>query len=154
MLRKITWGCILSLLVFIPSILAAQDMVPGKWWHDKAIINELNLTVEERAKLDEKYTESRRRMISLKGEVEKHRFELELLLDAEDIDKQKIMERYDSLERARTELSKQRFEMLVNVRETIGAERFQNLKFVHQKKVKARKDFLKDKKFHTGKDRN
>ena len=133
MLRKNVWIGLLFLVVFLPSTLLAQGMMMhGKWWHDKTIMNELELTDVERQVLDEKYTESRRKLIDLKSEIEKHRFELELLLGAEDLDKQMIMERYDSLELSRSKLSKQRFAMLMEVRETIGAERFQELKTMHR----------------------
>jgi len=92
----------------------------------------LNLTDSEKKEIDEKYTESRRKMIELKYEIEKQRFELDILLGTQDADKQKILERFDSLEQARKNLSKARFEMLLEVRETIGAERFQELKGVHR----------------------
>ena len=133
MLRKKVWIGLIFLVVFMPSTLLARGMMMhGKWWHNKSILAELELTDTERQVLDEKYTENRRKMIELKSEIEKHRFELELLLGAQDLDKQMIMERYDSLEQTRTKLSKQRFAMLMEVRETIGAERFQELKAMHR----------------------
>jgi Spy/CpxP family protein refolding chaperone len=132
MLRKSVWIGLLLLVVFLPSTLLARGMMHGKWWNDKSIVKELNLTDSEKKEIDEKYTESRRRMIELKYEIEKQRFELDILLGTQDADKQKILERFDSLEQARKNLSKARFEMLLEVRETIGAERFQELKGVHR----------------------
>ena len=64
-------------------------------------------------------------MIDLKSQIEKNRFELDLLLGMKVMDREKIMEHYGNLEEARTKLSKQRFEMLLGVRETLGAEQFQ-----------------------------
>jgi len=144
MLRKKAWIGLLFLFVFLPSTLLAQEMMHGKWWHDKEIIHDLELTDGERKVLDEKYNESRREMIDLKSEVEKQRFELDLLLSTKDADKQKIMERYNSLEQARTKLSSQRFEMLLDIRETLGAERFQELKLMHRDRD--RKDTKKSRR--------
>ncbi|KPK00423.1 MAG: hypothetical protein AMJ60_01470 [Desulfobacterales bacterium SG8_35] len=140
MLRKNAWIGLLLLVVFLPANLLAQEMMHGKWWRDKSIIQELGLTDREEKVLEEKYIESRRKMINLKSEIEKHRFELDLLLGAKDMDKQEIMERYDSLEQARAELSKVRFEMLLDVRETIGVERFQDLKFMHRDRDRRDRD--------------
>lgn len=132
MLRKSVWSGLLFLVVFLPSTLLAQEMMPGKWWYDKTIIRELQLTENEKKELDNKYIENRRKMIDLKSQIEKNRFELDLLLSTKDMDKEKVMEYYENLEQARGELSRQRFEMLIGVRETIGAERFQELKSMHR----------------------
>jgi hypothetical protein len=140
MLRKNVWIGLLLLIVFLPSTLLAQEMMHGKWWRNKSIIQELELTDGEEKILEEKYVESRRKMIVLKNEIEKQRFELDLLLGAKDVDKQKIMERYNSLEQARADLSKVRFEMLMDVRETIGVERFQDLKFMHRDRDRRARD--------------
>ena len=146
MLRKNAWIGLLLLLVFLPSTTLAQEMVHGKWWRNKSIIQELELTANEEKILEDKYVHSRRKMIDLKSEIEKQRFELDLLLGAKDVDKQEIMERYNSLEQARAKLSKVRFEMLMDVRETIGVERFQDLKFMQRDRDRHYRDRNKIKK--------
>ena len=132
MLIKRAFTGVLFLLVFLPSTLLAQGMMYGKWWHDKSIMQELGLTDEETKKLDENYNASRRKMIDLKSDVEKQRFELDLLLGAQKADREKILSSYESLEQARQKLSRERFEMFMGVRETIGAERFQELKLMRR----------------------
>jgi Spy/CpxP family protein refolding chaperone len=138
MLRKSVWSGLLFLVVFLPSTLLAQEIMPGKWWQDKTIIKELKLTENEKKELDNKYIENRRKMIDLKSQIEKNRFELDILLGMKVMDKKKVMEYYGNLEQARGKLSRQRFEMLIGVRETIGAERFQELKTLHR--ARGRKD--------------
>jgi Spy/CpxP family protein refolding chaperone len=145
MLRKNAWVGLLFLLVFLPSTLMAQGLMHGKWWYDNSIRQELKLTDDETKVLDEKYTESRRKMIDFKSEVEKQRFEMDILLGAQDMDKQKILERYESLEQARRKLSRERFEMFMAIREIIGAERFQELKLMQRdQKRKGSKGFAHD----------
>jgi len=136
MLRKNAWIGLLLLVVFLPSTLLAQEMMHGKWWQNKKIAEELNLSDSEKQILDKKYTESRRNLIDLKSAVEKERFELGLLLDTQDMDKAKVIERYDSLEKARTSLAKERFGLLMEVRETLGVERYQELKAMHRNREK------------------
>jgi hypothetical protein len=140
MLRKNAWFVLVLFVVFLPSTLLAQEMMHGKWWNNSSMAEELKLTDSERKVLDEKYTESRRRMIDLKTEVEKERLELDIILDQQDANKDRISERYDSLEKARAKLSKERFGLLIEVREIIGVERFQELKAMHRSRTRNKMD--------------
>ena len=139
MLRKKAWFVLVMLAVLLPSTLLAQEMMHGKWWNNSAVADEVKLTDTERERLDAKYTEGRRGMIDLKSEVEKERLELDIILDKQDANKDQITERYNSLEKAREKLSKERFGMFLEMREIIGAERFQTLKEIHRSK-KGKKD--------------
>ena len=153
MLRKSVWSGLLLLVVFLPSTLLGQGMMHGKWWHDKSIVDELELTDSEKQDLDEKYIDGRRKMIDLKSEIEKQRFELDLLLGASDADKREVMERFGSLEEARAKLSRARFEMIMEVREIIGAERFLELKSMHRDRDrKDAKRFSKDRSYYKERD--
>ena len=153
MLRKSSWCGWLFLVVFLPATLLAQDTMHGKWWYNKEIVNELELTDREKKDLEEKYIESRRKMIDLKSEIEKQRFELDLLLGSSNADKQEIMARFGNLEQARSKLSRTRFGMLMEVREIIGPERFQKLKSMHRERSrKDTKRFSKDRSSYRERD--
>ena len=60
-------------------------------------------------------------------------FELENLLENKVLDEAAVMEQFKKLERARGNLSTERFNFILGVRKTIGLERFQRLKMFHQK---------------------
>ena len=152
MLRKNAWFVLVLLVVFLPSTLLAQEMMHGKWWNNKALAEQLELTDSERKVLDGKYTESRRKMIDLKSEVEKERLELDIVLDKQDASRDQIAERFDRLEKARAKLSKTRFGLLIEVREVIGVARFQELKAMHRSRAGNRMDRrFKDGASHRGK---
>ncbi|KPJ98916.1 MAG: hypothetical protein AMJ60_06750 [Desulfobacterales bacterium SG8_35] len=138
MLRKNVWMAVALFWIFLPSALLAQEMMHGKWWQNKVMAEQLELTDSERKILDEKYTESRRKLIDLKSEVEKERLELDILLDSKEVNRGQIFERYDSLEEARAKLSKERFSLLIEVRDIIGIERFQELKLMHRDRDRER----------------
>jgi Spy/CpxP family protein refolding chaperone len=140
MLRKIAWFVLVLFVVFLPSTLLAQKMMHGKWWNNSEVADELKLTDGERKILEEKYTDGRRKMIDLKSEVEKERLELDIVLENPDASKSQIVERYDNLENARKKLSKERFWLLIEVREVIGAERFQSLKEMHRSRTRDKMD--------------
>ena len=154
MLRKRIWLGLLFVVVFMPSTILAQGMMHGKWWHDSSIVQGLQLTEAEKKELDEKYIESRRKMIEFKSEIEMQRFELDLLLGSTDADRQKIMARFNSLEQVRDELSSTRFEMLLEIREIIGPERFQELNTIYRdRKRKDKKGFRNDRTYDRDNDR-
>lgn len=132
MLKKSVWLGVLFFIVFLPVTLPAAGLMHGKWWHDRSIVAALELKDAEKKDLEERYSESRRKMIEQKSEVEMQRFELDLLLGSPDVAQQQIMKRYESLEQARAKLSRTRFEMLLEVRKIIGPERFQSLKSMHR----------------------
>ena len=136
MLRTKTWFAMLLLVVFLPSTIMAQEMMHGKWWNNSSMADELKLTESEKKRLDEKYIEGRRKMIDLKSAVEKERLELDFALERQDTDKTRIKDHYDRLEKARTELSKARFGLLIEMRDIIGVERFQTLKQMHRSRTR------------------
>lgn len=145
MLKKNVWLGFLFLVVFLPATVPAAGMMPGKWWHDRSIVDKLELKDAERKDLEMRYIESRRKMIDQKSEVEMQRFELDLLLGSMNVDRQKIMNRFESLEQARAKLSRTRFEMLLEVRKIIGPERFQVLKNMHRDRRRKSREVLTGK---------
>jgi Spy/CpxP family protein refolding chaperone len=152
MLSKNAWFALALLVAFMPTTLLAQEMMHGKWWNDRAVAEEMKLTDSERKNLDQQYTDSRRRMVDLKSKVEKERLELDIALDKEGADKKQINERYEKLEKARSELSKERFRLLTEVRDIVGVERFQTLKSMHRNKKRDRMDRGFKDKSHWRKD--
>jgi Spy/CpxP family protein refolding chaperone len=132
MLRTKTWFVLVLLIVFLPATVMAQGMMRGKWWNDNSMAEELHLTDSERNRLNEKYVEGRRKMIDLMSAVEKERLELDIALDNPDADKARINEHYAKLEKARAELSKARFDLIIEMRDIIGVGRFQTLQDMHR----------------------
>jgi Spy/CpxP family protein refolding chaperone len=126
-----------SLLIFIvlllvPMIGLAQDMPHGKWWRSQRAAKHLDLTEEETARLDEKFVESRRKLIDLKSNVERQQFELDNLLESEVLDEAAMMEQFKKLETARADLSTERFSFLLQVRHILGFERFLKIKALQE----------------------
>ena len=76
--------------------------------------------------------ESRRKLIDLKRDVEKERFELETLLERQQLDEDAVKKQHKRLEKTRINLSDERFKLIMQSRKILGNERFQELK-VHMK---------------------
>ena len=146
MLGKKLGAILLVFLLFSPSVLFGQDMMDGKWWQSKRVTEELKITDDEKSRLNDTYTASRRELITLKSNVEMVRFELDNLLDQRDAKKKDIVGQFDRLETARGSLSLERFNLLLGVREIVGIERYQLLKALHRMKRDKRTKRSNDKR--------
>jgi len=142
-------GALFLCLVVLPAFGLAQDMPYGKWWRIPRVEKQLELTDEDKAKLEEKFVESRRKLIDLKSNVEREQFELDNLLDGESLDEGAVMDQFRKLEQARGDLSAERFSFLLEVRRVLGFERFHKIKTLYElrQQRKARKgDHLSPRK--------
>lgn len=128
MLKKVLIAALLILLIGLPGAVSAQDVPSGKWWYNKKVVQNLNLTQKEVGQLDRLYEDSHRRLIDLKSAVKREQFELDTLLGKEPVDDTKVRKQFKRLEKARTDLADERLGFIIRVREIIGADRFQQLK--------------------------
>ncbi len=128
MLKKVLIAPLLILLISLPELVLAQDVPSGKWWYNKKVVKNLNLTPKEVRQLDRLYVDSHRKLIDLKSAVKREQFELDTLLGKEPVDDAKVRKQFKRLEKARTDLANERLGFVIRVREIIGADRFQQLK--------------------------
>ncbi|NIO05765.1 MAG: periplasmic heavy metal sensor [Proteobacteria bacterium] len=89
---------------------------------------QLNLNDEEKGALDELFLDNRRKLIDLKGTMERERLELENVFEKESLDEPAVMAQFKRLEDARANLATERFRFVIEVRKMIGYDRFQSLK--------------------------
>jgi Spy/CpxP family protein refolding chaperone len=133
MLTKVWIGILFIFMISLPGSATGQDVPSGKWWYNKRVVQNLNLTQKEIRQLDQLYAESHRKLIKLKNAVEREQFELDELLDNKTVDDAKVRKQFKRLESARTDLADERLGFVIGVREIIGAERFQQLKTSYKK---------------------
>ncbi|MDX1707646.1 MAG: periplasmic heavy metal sensor [Desulfobacterales bacterium] len=128
MLKRVWMAMLLMLTISLPAVVFAQDVPSGKWWYNKTVVKNLNLTPKEVRQLDGLYEDSHRKLIDLKSAVKREQFELDSLLGKEPVDDAKVRQQFKRLEKARTDLANERLGFVIRVREIIGADRFQQLK--------------------------
>lgn len=121
-----------GLMVLLPVSAAAQDVPVGKWWQDPRVTHRLNLNPAEIEKLDQAYIENRRQLIQKKSEVEAQQFELEAIIEKKQFDERAAQQQFQRLENERTNLSRSRFQFLMEVRKILGPDRFQNLRNIYE----------------------
>ncbi len=140
MLKKIFIGILLLSITALPGIVMCQDGPMGKWWLNPRMSEQLKLTDKEVNKLNEQYVESHRKMIDLKSNVKKERFELSNLLDSEPMDEGAVKAQFKKLEKARNSLSSERIDNLIASRKILGKKRFQQVKQMFKSHRKNRKN--------------
>jgi Spy/CpxP family protein refolding chaperone len=118
---------ILAMLA-VPLAALAQDMPMGKWWHSPKVIQDLSLSREEIGKLDRAYLDNRKNMADFKAKVEKERVELEKMIEAVKLDEAGLAAQLKNLEAARSGLSQERFNFIVETRKILGIDRFKKLR--------------------------
>jgi Spy/CpxP family protein refolding chaperone len=128
MLNKVLRVMLLLVFVLPPATALAQKVPGGKWWRSPRLSEQLNLSDEQKNQLDELYLDNRRNLIELKSLLERERLELGHLLDQETLNEAAAIRQFEKLERARANLSTERFRYLLQVRKTIGYDRLQRLK--------------------------
>ncbi len=84
-------------------------------------------------------------MIDLKSNVERERFELETLIESEEMDEDTTKKQFKKLDKARSDLAGERFKSLMESRKILGSGRFKTVKQMY-KKNKRNKRYKKDKK--------
>ena len=140
MLKRIVYGMIVLIFFATPFLATAQEMVPGKWWHNPKVSRDLNLSDEEKDSLEQNFRESRRNLIDIKSRVEREQFELDNLLEDEKMNEETVKKQFQKLESERAKLSEERFNFVMKIRGIMGKDRFQKMKMFHEK---ARRDRVK-----------
>ena len=132
MLKQCVAGItLIVVLIWAPSAVG-QSMPSGKWWKDRGIAKELNLTSQDVKRLDDLFVKSRRRMIDLKNEVEKEQFEYQTLIESKQLDEKAVNRQLQKLEKARSDLNAERSRFVLGVRKILGRDRFQRLQQIYR----------------------
>jgi Spy/CpxP family protein refolding chaperone len=103
-------------------------MPRDKWWQIPEVAEKLELTGEKQQELDDLFVHNQRRMIDLRNDVQKERFELGLILDQQNFDESACVERFKELQSARTNLADERFKSLIKIRKMLGLDRYRQLR--------------------------
>jgi Spy/CpxP family protein refolding chaperone len=102
---------------------------PGEgWWKDPQIREKLQLSDEQRQKIEKIARDHQIQEIDLRADVEKQDAVLRTLMDSDSIDKAQVLAQVDKLSEARTRLEKSHVEMLLAIRKLLTAEQAKKLR--------------------------
>ena len=128
MLKRFTLIGLMGIVLLFPWVAESRDMPRGKWWHLPRVAQAIQITDEEKRSLDDQFMQSARKLIDLKGEVEKEILDLEYMLNGSGESDEAILNQFERVQTARTVLAKEHFRFLLETRKILGHERFSRLK--------------------------
>ncbi len=133
---KITLSVLLLVtLVIAPALAMGQELPPGKWWRNPAVVKRLNLSEEQINQMDEQFNKSGGKLIGLKSAVQQEQFELGVLLESKTLDEDAIMKQLENLDKKKTALQEEFMRLVIETRKIIGYENFRTLKAHMEKKA-------------------
>lgn len=146
MLKRTGISLMLTVILAFAGSAFANEIPVTKWWNNEALSQRLNLTAEQKAMLDEKYVQARRKLIQMKGDLQAQQFELEVLLEQDPLNEPKIMEHFRMLDSLRAGLAKEGFHFILDTRRILGVERFRQLKALHDQFGKKKRRRIEERK--------
>jgi len=131
-MRFITYVCTAVLMTALISGItwAADENPAGKWWRLPKLSAHLELTTQEKDRLDALFQDNRKKLIDLRAEIEKEQLDLEESMESEPLNEKKTVEQFRKLDSARSALAEERFRYFLEIRKIVGADRFQKLKHI------------------------
>jgi len=116
------------------------DLPQGRWWDRPRLAQELGLTDEQKARLEEVASQRMRALIDARAAVQKAELELGLVADKEPFDARKVREAFFGLQQARQKLELERFEMLLAMRQVLTPEQWGKLRRLARERFQDRRE--------------
>jgi Spy/CpxP family protein refolding chaperone len=110
-----------------------------KWWQNEKFKNELALTPEQSAKIEEIFQTTFPKLRASMKELDRLETQLSNLMSESDIAEAEVIRQIDVVEAARSEMGKTRALMLFRIRQILSPEQREKLNALHQKPEHARK---------------
>ena len=106
---------------------------PGRWWRSEQYRQELKLTADQSAQIEQIVKSSAERLRPQKDELDKAQNVFSVLMAKNDADEGEIMRAIDRVETARYTMSKERTMMLVRIHRVLSPDQRKMLDAVHRR---------------------
>ena len=132
---------VIATVLLLPDVFAFHaPLIGGKWWQRPAVKEKLELTLDQASKINTIWTEYKKRIIDLKGDLEKAYLDLENLMDQPELNKENaytLAERIAGLQASQAEV---RIKMAIDIRGELSVEQFERLKTLRREFSKKFRD--------------
>ena len=110
----------------------------GRWWENPRLVRQLGLTGEQRERIRSLVYEHAQRMIDLNAEVRHAGLELERRVSDDLEDLEAVREAFARFQQARRALERERFELLLAVRQVLTREQWDRLRRMRAERQRLR----------------
>jgi hypothetical protein len=125
----------MAFTVVIATVLLLSDvfafhapLIGGKWWQRPAVKEKLELTPDQTSKINTIWTEYKKRIIDLKGNLEKAYLDLENLMDQPELSKENAYTLAHRIAELQANQAEVRIKMAIDIRGELSVEQFERLK--------------------------
>lgn len=108
-----------------------RDRQFGRWWNDPMLAQKLNITADQKQKMDGIYEQYKLKLIDLNADLQKQELLLGPMISSDTPDHDKTLAQIDAVVSARAALEKENAEMLFAIRETLTPDQWHKLRALH-----------------------
>jgi len=95
---------------------------PGKWWKNRQVITQLNLTRAQQDRIEDLWTQNRRILIDKKAELDKRTLDLSEILSRELAEEAAALKAYERIQAAKAEGEKEVFLMRIRIKNLLSQQ--------------------------------
>lgn len=99
----------------------------GRWWNNPHVAQQIGLTDDQKKKMDDIFQQHRLQLIDLNATLEKDEVLLHPLIEADQLDEQKILSQIDAIAQARADLEKANARMLFGIRKVLTPDQWKKV---------------------------
>jgi Spy/CpxP family protein refolding chaperone len=131
-MRKLLFAVLLALGMGWTQARAQQELKepPGKWWKNRQIITQLNLTRPQQDRIEDLWTQNRRILIDKKAELDKCTLDLSEILSLEVAEETAALKAYERVQAARAEVEREVFLMRIRIKNLLSQQQQRRLEEV------------------------
>ena len=134
-MRKAIPGLLLCIFTALPIEAALaqgvlKDLPEGKWWTNKRVINQLNLTLDQRSKIEDVWMQSRRNLIDQQAEMQRRQLDLEETVGKDQIDENAALKALARFQEAKSNLEQSTLLMRIRIKNLLAPDQQQKLQAV------------------------
>jgi Spy/CpxP family protein refolding chaperone len=111
-----------------------HDRQFGRWWNDPMLAQKLNITADQKQKMDGIYEQYKLKLIDLNAALEKQELLLQPMISSDNPDRVKTLAQIDAVVNARAALERENAEMLFAIRETLTPDQWHKLRMMHEQR--------------------
>jgi Spy/CpxP family protein refolding chaperone len=117
----------------LPAQMNLPGFPPGKWWKDRAIVEDLHLNADQQGRIESIWMENRRRLIDLKADLDRKQLDLGDALGQSTVDEAAAVKAFEAVQMARLAIEKTTFSMRVRTKNVLSAEQQQKLEEIAER---------------------
>jgi periplasmic protein CpxP/Spy len=106
----------------------------GRWWDKPEVAQQVGITDDQKKQMDDIFQQNRLQLIDLHAALEKQEVQLRPMLEADQLDEQKVLTQIDAVAQARANLEKANARMLFSIRKVLTPDQWKKLQTLAQQR--------------------